>query len=169
MPHRGLPPVTPGEVLEEEFLKPLKITQYRLAKDLSVPPRRINEIIHGTRAVTADTAIRLARYFGMSEKFWLNLQTHYDIESARQRLHGRLQDEVRVRRAYYPARLTVEGKNMFVQMEDGRNVRLTPKAARKYGKTLCEAIARYVVTRGKAVEAGRRAEGFRGSKKARRK
>jgi antitoxin HigA-1 len=148
--HRSLPPVTPGEILEEEFLKPLKITQYRLAKDISVPPRRINEIIRGTRAVTADTAIRLARYFGMSEGFWLNLQTHYDIESTKQRLGGRLQNEVRVRLAYYPPRLTIEGRKVFVQMEDGKNVRVTPKAARKYGKVLCEAIARYVDGQGKA-------------------
>jgi addiction module HigA family antidote len=69
-----LAPVHPGEVLLEEFLEPLGISEYRLAKDISVPPRRINEIVHGNRAVTADTALRLARYFGTSDRFWLNLQ-----------------------------------------------------------------------------------------------
>jgi addiction module HigA family antidote len=74
------PPIHPGEVLLEEYLKPLGISQYRLAKDTSVPPRRINEIVHGKRAITADTALRLARYFGTSERFWLNLQTRYDLD-----------------------------------------------------------------------------------------
>jgi antitoxin HigA-1 len=72
------PPVPPGEVLLEEFLKPLGLSQYQLAKDISVPPRRINEIVHGKRAVTADTALRLSRYLGTTDRFWLNLQTHYD-------------------------------------------------------------------------------------------
>ena len=75
-----LKPVHPGEVLEQEFLVPLKLTQYRVAKDLNVPARRINEIIHGNRAVSADTALRLARYFGTSAQFWMNLQTHYELE-----------------------------------------------------------------------------------------
>mgnify|MGYP001557830345 CR=1 FL=1 len=79
MAHK-LKPVHPGEVLEQEFLIPLRLTQYRVAKDLSVPARRINEIIHGDRAVSADTALRLARYFGTSAQFWMNLQTHYDLE-----------------------------------------------------------------------------------------
>jgi addiction module HigA family antidote len=74
------PPVHPGEILLEEFLKPLGVSQYRLAKDVSVPPRRINEIVRGSRAITADTALRLARFFGTSERFWLNLQTRYDLE-----------------------------------------------------------------------------------------
>src|SRR5579864_6342742 len=91
-----LPPIHPGEILNEEFLKPLKISQYRLAKDISVPPRRINEIVHGTRAITADTALRLARFFGTSERFWLNLQTAYDLELERDRLEGRLEREVKV-------------------------------------------------------------------------
>jgi len=91
------PPVHPGEVLLEEFLNPLKISQYRLAKDTSVPPRRINEIIRGTRGVTADTALRLARYFGTSERFWLNLQTHYELEMQKERLGARLEREVRPR------------------------------------------------------------------------
>ena len=93
-----LPPVHPGEILLEEFLEPLGISQYRLAKDISVPPRRINEIVHGVRSITADTALRLARYFETSERFWLNLQARYDLESEKDRLGGRLEKEV-VRRA----------------------------------------------------------------------
>jgi len=89
-----LAPVHPGEVLLEEFLGPMGISQYRLAKDTSVPPRRINEIVHGTRAVSADTALRLARYFGTSERFWLNLQAQYDLEIERDRLGERLNREV---------------------------------------------------------------------------
>ena len=74
-----MPPIHPGEVLLEEFLEPLDLSQYRLAKDISVAPRRINEIVHGKRAITADTALRLARYFGTTERFWLNLQTRFDF------------------------------------------------------------------------------------------
>jgi antitoxin HigA-1 len=91
-----LAPVHPGEVLLEEFLEPMQISQYRLAKDISVSPRRINEIVHGKRTVTADTALRLARYFGTSDRFWLNLQTSYDLDVERERLGSRLQEEVRV-------------------------------------------------------------------------
>ena len=91
-----LSPVHPGEVLLEEFLKPYGISQYRLAKDLSVHPRRINQIVHGKRAVTADTALRLARHFGTSERFWLNLQTGYDLEVEKDRMGDRLDKEVRV-------------------------------------------------------------------------
>ena len=98
MAHKRLPPVHPGEVLLEEFLKPLGLTQYRLAKGLSVPPPRINEIVHGARAVTADTALRLARFFGTTERFWLNLQTAYDLEVERDRLKTRLAKEVRILR-----------------------------------------------------------------------
>ena len=94
MPRDKLPPVHPGEVLLEEFLKPLGISQYRLAKDTSVPPRRINEIVHGKRSVTADTALRLSRYFGTSERFWLNLQTRYELEREKDRLGDRLTSEV---------------------------------------------------------------------------
>ena len=94
MPAKKLPPVHPGEVLLEEFLEPMEISQYRLAKDISVPPRRINEIVHGKRSITADTALRLSRYFGTSERFWLNLQTGYDLEVERDRLGDRLEDEV---------------------------------------------------------------------------
>jgi addiction module HigA family antidote len=97
MPPKKLPPVPPGEILLEEFLVPLDVTQYRLAKDISVPPRRINEIVHGTRAITADTALRLARYLGTSEQFWLNLQSRYDLEVAKDRLGNRLAREVKGR------------------------------------------------------------------------
>jgi addiction module HigA family antidote len=93
-----LAPIHPGEILLEEFLEPLGISQYRLAKDISVPPRRINEIVHGIRAITADTALRLARYFGTSERFWLNLQIRYDLEVEKDRLGSRLEEEV-LRRA----------------------------------------------------------------------
>jgi len=95
---KRLPPVHPGEVLNEDFLGPLGLTQYRLAKGLSVPPRRINEIVHGKRAITADTALRLARFFGTSERFWLNLQTGYDLEIERDRLRTRLLREVKILR-----------------------------------------------------------------------
>jgi addiction module HigA family antidote len=98
MPRRKTAPVHPGEILLEEYLKPLGLSQYRLAKDISVPPRRVNEIVHGTRAITADTALRLSRYFGTSERFWLNLQTRYDLEVEKDRLAGRLKVEVQVLR-----------------------------------------------------------------------
>lgn len=90
------PPVHPGEILLEEFLKPMGISQYRLAKDISVHPRRINEIVHGQRAISANTALRLSRYFGLSERFWLNLQARYDLELEKDRLEGRLEQEVKV-------------------------------------------------------------------------
>jgi addiction module HigA family antidote len=96
MPRRAHPPIHPGEILEKEFLEPLKLSQYRVAKDIKVPPRRINEIVHGTRAISADTALRLARYFGTTEEFWLNLQMHYDLEIERDRLGERVRKEVRV-------------------------------------------------------------------------
>lgn len=89
-------PIHPGEILLEEFLKPMDISQYQLAKDISVPPRRINDIVHGNRSVTADTAIRLSRYFGLSERFWLNLQASYDLEVEKDKLEGRLENEVKV-------------------------------------------------------------------------
>jgi antitoxin HigA-1 len=94
MKHDKLPPVHPGEVLFEEFLKPLEISQYRLAKGISVPPRRINEIVLHKRSISADTALRLGRYFGTSEQFWLNLQSEYDLDVERDRLGGRLEAEV---------------------------------------------------------------------------
>jgi len=98
MPKKNQPPVHPGEILLEEFLIPMGISQYRLAREISVPPRRINEIVHGKRAVTADTALRLSRYFGTSDRFWLNLQVRYDLEIERARLKGRLLREVVVLR-----------------------------------------------------------------------
>jgi addiction module HigA family antidote len=93
---RKLAPVHPGEVLLVEFLEPLAISQYRLARDISVPPRRINEIVHGTRAVTADTALRLGRYFGTSAQFWLNLQSRHDLDVEQEKLGARLATEVSV-------------------------------------------------------------------------
>ncbi|MEA3359239.1 MAG: HigA family addiction module antitoxin [Thermodesulfobacteriota bacterium] len=94
MKNKNLPPIHPGEILLDEFLKPMGISQYRLAKDTSVPPRRINEIVHGKRSITADTALRLGRFFNMSPQFWLNLQTRYDLEVTEDFLDGRLDDEV---------------------------------------------------------------------------
>jgi len=96
MPRRAHPPIHPGEILEKEFLEPLELSQYRLAKEISVPARRINEIVHGTRAITADTALRLARYFGTTDEFWLNLQMRYDLEVERDRIGSRLRKEVAV-------------------------------------------------------------------------
>ena len=96
MSDERLPPVHPGEVLLEEFLKPLGISQYRLAKDIGVPPRRINEIVHGKRVVTADTALRLSRYFATSDRFWLNLQAQYGLEVEKDRLGDRLERDVQV-------------------------------------------------------------------------
>lgn len=92
---KTLRPIHPGEILHEEFLKPLKISQYRLAKDTSVSPRRINEIVHGERAITADTALRLGRYFGVTPQFWLHLQSRYDLETESSRLAGTLNREVK--------------------------------------------------------------------------
>jgi len=89
-------PVHPGEILLEEFLKPMGLSQYALAKDINVPARRINEIVHGDRSISADTALRLSRYFGMSENFWMNLQARYDLEIQKDQLDGRLEREVRV-------------------------------------------------------------------------
>jgi len=94
MNSKKLPPIHPGEVLMDEFLEPMGISQYRLAKDMSVPPRRINEIVHGKRSITADTALRLGRFFTMSPQFWLNLQTRYDLEVTEDLLEGRLDVEV---------------------------------------------------------------------------
>lgn len=96
LPTTIVPPIHPGEILLEEFLQPLGLSQYRLAKDISVPPPRINEIVHGKRAISADTALRLARYFGTTDRFWLNLQTRYDLELEKDRLGVRLETEVQV-------------------------------------------------------------------------
>ena len=89
-----LPNIHPGEVLLEEFLEPLDLSQNRVAREIGVPPRRVNEIVLAKRAITPDTALRLARYFGTSERFWLGLQTDYDLEKARLQLEGRLEHEV---------------------------------------------------------------------------
>ena len=97
MAKKKMPPVHPGEILLEEFLNPFRISQYRLAKDIGVPPRRINEIVHGQRSITADTALRLSRYFGTSERFWLNLQARYELERGKDRLGARLEKEVLIR------------------------------------------------------------------------
>ena len=96
MAKEKLTPVHPGEILFEEFMNPLGLSQYRVSKDIGVQARRINEIVHGKRAVTADTALRLARYFGTSEGFWMNLQGHYDLEMAKDRMGDRVVNEVKV-------------------------------------------------------------------------
>jgi addiction module HigA family antidote len=88
-------PIHPGEILLEEFLRPMGISQYKLAKDISVHARRINEIVHGKRSISADTALRLSKYFGQSEMFWLNMQARYDLEVEKDRLEGRLEIEVK--------------------------------------------------------------------------
>lgn len=99
MSNEKIKPIHPGEILLEEFLKPLGISQYRLAKDVNVSPRRINEIIHGKRSISVDTALRLSRYFSLSERFWLNLQTRYDLEVQKDKLEKRIGEEVKVFKA----------------------------------------------------------------------
>jgi len=93
---RDFPPTHPGEILLEEFLKPMGISQYRLAKDIGVPAMRISKIVRGERGISADTALRLARYFDMSVEFWTGIQTHYDTELAKMELADRLEKEVKV-------------------------------------------------------------------------
>ncbi len=95
MRKKKLEPVHPGEILSEDFLKPMELSQNALARGLGVPPRRINEIVQGKRRVTADTALRLARFFGMSAEFWLGLQMDYELDVETDRLEGRLKDEVK--------------------------------------------------------------------------
>jgi addiction module HigA family antidote len=95
MSQKKIPPIHPGEILLEEFLKPMAIGQHKLAKDINVPARRINEIVQGKRAITANTALRLGHYFGMSPQFWINLQAHYDLEIEKDKFAGRLNREVR--------------------------------------------------------------------------
>lgn len=112
-----LHPIHPGEILLEEFLKPLKISQYRLAKDINVPARRINEIVHGTRAITPDTALRLSKFFGLSERYWLNIQTRFDLDIEKTRLKDRLDQEVRVYSFLgnvQQSQMVREGKSDFV-------------------------------------------------------
>ncbi len=96
MGKKVLEPIHPGEILLEDFLLPLGLSQYRVAKGICVPPRRINEIVHGKRSISADTALRLSRFFGTSERFWLNLQTRYDLEAEKDRLGETLEQEVEV-------------------------------------------------------------------------
>ena len=96
---KKMPPIHPGQILLEEFLQPMGISQYRVSKDISVPARRINEIVHGKRRITADTALRLAKYFDMSAQFWLGLQMDYDLDIAYDQLAEKLDTEVRVRSA----------------------------------------------------------------------
>ncbi len=96
MSKQKLQPIHPGVILMEEFLKPMEISQYKLAKDISVPTRRINEIVQGKRSITPDTALRLSRYFGLSERFWINLQARYDLETEKDKLDDRLNKEVHV-------------------------------------------------------------------------
>ncbi len=91
---RHLAPIHPGEILLEEFLKPLGLSQYRLAKEINVPPRRINQIVHGTRAISADTALRLGRFFATTPEFWMNLQSRFDLETAADKLRHRIDREV---------------------------------------------------------------------------
>lgn len=103
MGQRRIAPVHPGEVLLEEFLKPMANSQYRLARSISVPPRRINEIVHGKRAITADTALRLSIFFGLSERFWMNLQAWYDLEVQKDKLGPQLRREVKAFAAGIPS------------------------------------------------------------------
>ena len=105
MTQEKMPPVHPGEILFEEFLKPMGLSQNRLSLDLGVPPRRINEIVQGKRRLTADTALRLGRYFGMSPQFWLGLLMVYDLDCEADKLTGRLEREVRV---YEPTAMTAD-------------------------------------------------------------
>ena len=96
MSNNKMPPIHPGEILKEEFLDEMGISQYKLAKDISVPARRINEIVHQKRAISADTALRLGRYFGISPQFWINLQSHYDLEIQIDKLGRKLESEVKI-------------------------------------------------------------------------
>ena len=96
MSKRDFPPIHPGEILIEDFLRPMELSQYRWAHSIGVPPRRINEIVHGKRGITADTALRLGRFFDMEAHFWMNLQTRFDLETVRETLADRLNDEVQV-------------------------------------------------------------------------
>ena len=96
MNKREFSPVHPGEILLEDFLKPMNLSQYAIARSLGVPPRRINEIVHGKRAITADTALRLARFFNMEAQFWMNLQSRYDLEITKEKLSDTLEKEVSI-------------------------------------------------------------------------
>ena len=99
MKKKRIVPIHPGEILKYEFLVPMGISEYRIAKDISVPARRINEIVHGKRAISADTALRLGRYFKMSPEFWISLQNHYELEREKDRLGDDLFRKVRIHAA----------------------------------------------------------------------
>lgn len=92
---KKIKPIHPGEILMEDFLKPFELSQYRLSKDIGVPPRRINEIVHNIRSISADTALRLGKYFSVSPQFWLNLQSHYDLEIEKEELADILKNQVK--------------------------------------------------------------------------
>ncbi|NOR26495.1 MAG: HigA family addiction module antidote protein [Desulforhopalus sp.] len=103
MKNKDMAPIHPGSILLEEFLQQMDISQYRLAKDTSVPARRINEIVHGKRSITADTALRLGKFFNMTPQFWMNLQSRYDLEVAEDNLAGKLEEEVHAYQAVQAA------------------------------------------------------------------
>src|SRR5258708_10214358 len=132
---RSLDPVHPGEILAKEFLGPLGVTQYRLAKETSVPARRINEIVKGERAISADTALRLAKYFGTSDLFWLNLQSRYDLEVQKDRLGKRLDAEVHVFQRRATSR-SGTGSPKQLRKADERNEVARSVIARRAKKTL---------------------------------
>ena len=96
MSNRDFPPVHPGEILLEDFLKPMELSQYALSKAIGLPPRRINEIVLGKRSITADTALRLGYFFSMEAQFWMNLQTRYDLETTRDKIADKLDREIQV-------------------------------------------------------------------------
>ena len=103
MKKKDMPPIHPGTILLEEFLQPMGLSQYRLAKDTNVPPRRINEIVHGKRSITANTALRLGKFFSMTPQFWMNLQSRYDLEVAEDNLEDRLEKEVHIYQSVHAA------------------------------------------------------------------
>jgi addiction module HigA family antidote len=117
-------PIHPGEILSQEFLQPLGVSQYRLAKDIGVPPRRISEIVHCRRAVTADTALRLSRYFGTTETFWMNLQAHYELEVQKDRLGDRLRREIVAYRPPRAATLAEPSRTDEPLRQTGRKARV---------------------------------------------
>jgi addiction module HigA family antidote len=96
MTNKRFAPIHPGVVLAEDFLKPMNLSQYRLAQEIHVSPRRINEIVHGTRSITADTALRMGRFFGVSPQFWMNLQSRFDLDTAEDQFGARIEREVEV-------------------------------------------------------------------------
>lgn len=119
MDSKKMKPIHPGEILLEEFLKPLNLSQYRLAKDICVPPRRINEIVLGKRSISADSALRLSRYFGNTPLFWLNLQNHYDLEKESDRLNIILKQEVK----RYNGEKRMKGSSKKIQSIFSKNIK----------------------------------------------